>query len=285
MDCILIRYGEIALKSNYVRKRSEDILIGNIKSALKAWGFDFKIKRLFGRVIVEGFDKKCVNILKHVFGIVSFSPCIKTESRLEVLKKESIKLAKRSIKKSDSFAVRCKRTGEHRFTSRDVEIAVGSEIVKRIGSKVDLTKPDKTIGIDIRDEETYIYSDNIRGPGGVPVGAGGKVVSIIQNFNGVAASWFFMKRGCVIVPVFIHKSKKFLDLIENWHTGHKVRPHYLNKYSTKKIEEILKENRIMEIVTGEDIKDKWIKSKHLVFRPLVGFNKKDLDEIKKVIIG
>lgn len=282
---ILVRYGEIALKSSYVRSRFEDILMNNIQSSIRLAGFDYKVKRLFGRLVVEGFDKKVISVLKHVFGIVSFSPCILVESDMDAIRKESIKIAKKHIKKSDSFAVRCKRSGIHTFNSRDIDIAVGSDIVKKIGCKVDLTKPDTTIGIDVREKETYIYIENIRGIGGVPVGAGGRVITVIKDFNGVIASWLFMKRGSVIIPVFIGKNKKFLKILEKWHTGHKLRPYFIDKDTTKKINRVLEENKYAPLVTGEILGDKWIKSKQVIFRPLVGFGKKELERMKNVILG
>ena len=280
---VLVRYGEIALKSDYVRKRSEDILMGNIKSALVYSGFDYRVKRLFGRIIIEGFDKKVIDVLNRIFGIVSFSPCVLVESDMDTIRKTSVKIAKKYITKSNSFAVRCKRSGIHDFSSRDIDVSVGSDIVKKIGCKVDLTKPDKTLGIDVREREAYIYIETVRGVGGVPVGAGGRVVSIITDFNGVIASWLFMKRGCVITPIFVGKSKKFLPLVEKWHTGHKLRPYSVDKFSSKKIDNILEENKYAPLVTGEVLGDKWIKSKQVIFRPLVGFGKGDLEGLKNII--
>ena len=284
-NLILVRYGEIALKSDYVRRQFEDILIRNIRSGLKSVGLDYKIRRDFGRIFLEGYDKKAERVLKRVFGIVSFSAALEIKTDLEKIKTLSLNLAKKYIKKSDYFAVECRRTGNHNFSSQDVERQVGAEIVKKIGCKVDLTKPEKILGIDIRGDKTYIFSDYLKGPGGVPLGTAGKVVSVIENFDGVIASWLFMKRGCMIIPVFIKRStKRYLGLLEKWHTGYGIKPYYLDKFSIKRIEKIADENRVAALVDGDILGQvKKINSRYTIFSPLVGFSKNDLEKMREVI--
>ena len=283
-NCTLVRYGEIALKSDFVRLQFEKRLVKNIKIGLKSVGLAFPVRRLPGRVLIEGYDKSGFAVLERVFGVVSFSPCIVFETDLEKIKKQALKLAKKTIKKSDSFEVDCNRTGSHSFGSQEVERAVGAEIVRKIGCKVDLTKPDKTIGIDIRWEKTYIFSGSTRGQGGIPVGTAGNVVSVVEDFNGVLASWLFMKRGCTILPVFFKKQKKFVRALEKWSIGFNLKPVYLKKKSTKVIEKVAKDNRAAAIVTGETLDSlKEARTSFAVFRPLVGFGEEDLDKLKRKI--
>lgn len=283
-NCILVRYGEIALKFDFVRRRFEKRLVRNIKTGLKSVGLECPVKRLPGRVLVEGYSKKSEAVLKRVFGVVSFSPCLVLHTDLEKIKKESVKLARKTIKKADSFAVDCNRTGNHPFGSQDVERAVGAEIVKAVGCKVDLTKPDKVIGIDIRDQKTYLFSETTRGSGGIPVGTQGIVVCLVEDFNGVIASWLFMKRGCFIVPVFSRRSKKLLGILDNWSIGFKLKPYFLKKKSIKAVEKIAIENRASAIVTGELLSNfKQVGSAFAVFRPLVGFDKVYLGRLRKSI--
>jgi len=282
-DCILIRYGEIALKSPVVRREFENRLISNINSGLKLAGLNYKVNKNFGRIFVLGYNKKAENVLKRVFGIVSFSPVITIEADLEKIKKQAVKLAKKSIKKSDSFAVKCNRVGTHNFTSQDIQKIVGTEIVKAMKLKVDLTNPDKIIGIDIRSDKTYLFTERIKGSGGVPLGTGGKVVSVIENFNGVVASWLFMKRGCFVFPIFI-KSRKNLDILKNWCIGGEIRPIDLKRPDLGEIEKICREKKAEAVITGETlINFKNIKSAFPVFRPLVGFDKKYLKSLGKKI--
>ena len=276
-NLILVRYGEIALKSNYVRMQFENTLINNIRKGLKDIGLDYGVRRSFGRIFIDGYDKKIVGLLKKIFGIVSFSPCLKIHTDLDSIKKESIKIAKKNIKKSDTFAVECNRAGKHDFSSQDVERQVGSEIVRAIGSKVDLTKPEKIVGIDVRSRETYIFSEYFRGPGGVPLGTGGTVLCLIENFNGVVASWMLMKRGCTIFPVFLKKPGIYKRTLGKWCIGQELKSFYLRKFSVKKVDEIAEYTNSIAIVTGQTIKEfKKINTEITIFNPLVGLEKKDL---------
>ena len=69
-DCILVRYGEIALKSRATRKNFEKILRNNIKKALKINNISFDLIVMQGRILVESEDiKKAVDAISHVFGI------------------------------------------------------------------------------------------------------------------------------------------------------------------------------------------------------------------------
>ncbi len=281
-NCILVRYGEIALKSPYVRAKFEDLLVYNIRAGLASAGLDYKVRKFFGRLYVEGHSKKAGDVLKRVFGIVSFSPASEIGTDLEKIKLESLKIAKKHIKKSDTFAIDCNRAGKHAFTSQDVEKLVGTEIVKNIRSRVDLSKPKKILGIDVRQDKTYIFAKTVRGPGGIPLGSQGTVVAVIEDMNGLVASWMFMKRGCCIVPIFIGNGKKYLKTICKWHIGREVKPYFLKKYSSKKIENIAKENNVPAIITGESL-DSTKKINYTVFRPLVGFDKNSLRKLRKRI--
>ena len=50
---VLVRYGEIGIKSKQTRKRMEDLLIKHIKSALREAGIEFsKVRREYGRIFI-----------------------------------------------------------------------------------------------------------------------------------------------------------------------------------------------------------------------------------------
>jgi thiamine biosynthesis protein ThiI len=69
-ELIIVRYGEIGIKSRVVRSRFEKRLIQNIKTAL-----DCKVEVDQGRVFVYTHDYLTADeILRKTFGVVSFSP-------------------------------------------------------------------------------------------------------------------------------------------------------------------------------------------------------------------
>ncbi len=233
MNWILIRYGEIGLKSDYVRRSFEDRLINNIRNGLETHGIDGKVKRGYGRIFVSTEQtKKATEVLKRTFGIVSFSPCKKLDSGIEDIVECLVDLGKETIKEKDSFAVRVRRTGNHGFSSKDVEERAGAEILEKTGASVDLDNPDKRVMADIRQGQAYIFGEKIQGPAGLPLGTQGRVVSLFNgNCSSFLATWMMMKRGCSVV--LLHGTmepyapdetyRKALDGIRKWSHGSPIK--------------------------------------------------------------
>jgi len=219
-EIILVRYGEIALKSSYVRKKFEETLILNIKKALKQEKIDFIIKKERGRIFVETLDiSRTNNVLKHIFGIVSYSPCFKIKVDFKEISKIANIIAEKKLDKITSFAIRSKRTGTHDFTSQDLSEEIGKSVVEKTALKVDLTNPDLEIFIEIREQDCYIYSEKIYGTGGMPLGTQGNTIAIIQDSSSILASWYMMKRGCNVC-FFLTDEKLHDDLVdftEKWY--------------------------------------------------------------------
>jgi thiamine biosynthesis protein ThiI len=96
-----------------------------------------------------------------------------------------------------TFAVRCKRSGQHAFTSLDVEREVGSALLARAqASGVDLTRPDVTVELEISRNALFVVSGRHRGLGGFPVGSLDPVLSLMSGgFDSPVASYLTMKRG------------------------------------------------------------------------------------------
>ena len=193
----LVRYSEIALKSDPVRKEWEKRLIENIKELLDIG----EVRRERGRIWID--DEDCdPELLKRVFGIQSFSSC--EECRLDDLEEFLLSYSEEILKNKSSFALSVKRVGTHDFTSQDVAREMGAKILdKQPHMKVDLTDPEAKIFIEIRDKRCYIFFEIIQGIGGLPLGVSGKLVSLFSDKNSVIASWMMMKRGCKVIPMFV----------------------------------------------------------------------------------
>lgn len=199
-DWILIRYGEIALKSDPVRERFEHRLMDNIRRGLERGGTDGKVKRGYGRIFVNTKEvKKASDVLKRTFGIVSFSPCVKIDADLEKVVEKLSELGSEILAEDESFSVRARRTGNHEFSSKDVEREAGSRIIEETGAEVDLDEPDRTVFADVRQGQAYVFDEKIGGPGGMPLGTQGSVISLFKgDYNSFLATWLMMKRGCSV---------------------------------------------------------------------------------------
>lgn len=214
-DLILIRYSEIGLKGNQTRKNFERILTRNVNINLKKMGIQNEIKNERGRIFLKTKEiNKTLEILKKIFGIKSFSPVLKTKADMDSISLVALKLAKIYLKKNQSFAIISSRTGNHNFSSMDVAVEAGNAIVKEMGNKVDLTNPDFKLYIDIRDKSAYLFTEKIFGPGGLPLGSQGNVLTLVDNPESLLAAWFLMKRGCINY-FFIYDSN-ILELTKNF---------------------------------------------------------------------
>ena len=191
----LCRYGELWLKSEQVRKRFAKILKENLVKQLKAKNIEARVVVSRERLFVEA-AKEAEGTIAKTFGITSFSAVEKCG--LAELDNVVVDVAKK-FRKEYSFAIKVKRSGNHVFSSNEKAAALGSLVVEKFGNKVNLTSPDRTIFVEIRDQDCYVYSESIPAAGGLPVGSEGEVV---VEFDGskesIVAAYLVMKRGCKI---------------------------------------------------------------------------------------
>ena len=210
---ILLRYGELALKSERVRRRFERCLRANIKLALSGIKHELNVER--GRMFVDtAAIKTAAKRLARVPGIVSLSPARRLRAELDEIREVAVEEARRIVSRGESFAVRTRRVGKHEFSSKRVNEVVGAAILEAIpGIRVDLEAPEREICVEVREREAYMYRETLAGPGGLPVGTEGCVVSMLAgDANSSAAAYLVMKRGCEVFPIFFDGRPYFIAL-------------------------------------------------------------------------
>lgn len=208
-DSVIVRLGgEIWLKKGWTRRWYLRRLVRNMKAALKYYNVAYdEMVRRDGRVFLRtGEALEAAERLSRVFGISSVSPALETGTELDAIVDGCLSLAGRVLSKGDSFAVRCRRVGEHPYTSQEVCRVVGRRVLEEFadrGVRVDLDNPDVRFGVEVRDELGFVFSDVIRGVGGFPLGVQGRVVGLLSGgLDSAVACWLVMKRGCPIVPLY-----------------------------------------------------------------------------------
>ena len=84
-DVVLIRYGELALKSSGIRNLYEKLLMKNIAAMLDSRGIPYsQIRREWGRIFIEATNSHdAAKAAADVFGVVSTSPAVTAEPSLE----------------------------------------------------------------------------------------------------------------------------------------------------------------------------------------------------------
>ena len=253
-NLILVRFGEISLKGKETRKQFENILIKNIKTALKNNQIISEIKKERGRIyIIAEQISETTNVLKHVFGIVTFSPSIQIQTNMDLITDHAVKISKKFLTPSKTFAIRTTRTGEHNFTSQDVSIVVGREISKETKSNVNLTNPDFEIFMEIRDDKTFLFTEKIQGPGGMPLGTQGKILALIEKPTCLLAAWYLMKRGCN--TVFANTNNSITGFIESfskkWYNNFDIIQISSSNYD--ELEKYALDNDCIAVVTGDTL--------------------------------
>ncbi len=198
---VMVRYGELFLKSEPVKHHFIGILLRNIRHALSAQGISAHCETPRGRILIYGDQpEKIAGIVSRVFGVVDVSVCSRTGNSPEDLCAAAISFASAHLSSGMSFAVRIKRQRKIGPTSQELGARIGSAIWDRIpGLSVDLDHPDYEIFIELRDFGGLVYDARISAPGGLPWGTQGQVLVLLSSgIDSPVASWLAMKRGCEI---------------------------------------------------------------------------------------
>ncbi len=210
VTAFLIKYGEIAIKGKN-RYMFEDALMRQIRFAMKPVG-DFDVRKESGRMFVEGkgeFDyDEAVEALQKVFGIVGICPMVVEETKdIDYLRKTVLAFIDEQYPVKDfTFKVHARR-GDKQFpmTSMELNMDIGEKMLEAFdGIKVDVHHPDVMVNIEVR-KYIYIYSQEIKGPGGMPVGTNGRAMLLLSGgIDSPVAGYMIAKRGVRIDATYFH---------------------------------------------------------------------------------
>ncbi len=224
----LVHYHEIGLKGKN-RRRFEQLLAQRLRDAL---GPDTTVRLLHGRLLVEAEPARAAEVeerLARVFGVAYFA-------RVRTAPVDYGRIAKLALElleaRPGSFRVRAKRANKRLpFTSPEAEREIGARIVAATGRPVRLKGADVEVFVEFYEDEAWVFTSAQRtpGPGGLPVGASGRVVVLISGgIDSPVAAWRMAKRGAR--PVYVHfhsyphtsldslrKTVAELEVLARWH--------------------------------------------------------------------
>lgn len=211
---IIARIGEIALKG-LNRSKFEQRLARNMRQATSDCG-EARIHWSQSRFYVEpendsyNYDLAMKRLTK-VFGIVSISLAFETESEFDKVKELSYfvmnrKLTELANQKSVRFKVETKR-GLKSFPLQSMQISaeIGGSLDDDFKQLVvDVHTPEVTLYIEVR-ENTYVYTDIVKGCGGMPVGSNGKACLLLSGgIDSPVAGYMIGKRGVNLCAVHFY---------------------------------------------------------------------------------
>ena len=208
----LIKYAEIGVKGK-TRGIFEDALVRQIRYALKRCEGQFAVHRTRGRIYVDVLSEEydydeTVEHLKKVFGIADICPMVQVEDEgFDKLCGTLVQYMDEVYEdKHLTFKVNARRARKnYPLDSMTINGEVGGVLLNAFPEmKVDVHKPDVMLHIEIR-EKIYIYSIEIPGPGGMPVGTNGKGMLLLSGgIDSPVAGYMIAKRGVKIDAVYFH---------------------------------------------------------------------------------
>lgn len=208
---VVVHYHEIGLKGRN-RGFFEKRLVRNLKSALRG-DQHTGVELLNGRILVHASlrpEPDAIERIANVFGVAFCAPVAIVATDVAAMIEAALALlAGRTF---GTFAVATRRaTKEFAMTSRDINIELGAALQAATSAGVDLGSPDLTIHVEVVGRTTLLYVDRFEGPGGLPVGVSGKVVSLLSGgIDSPVATFRVLKRGATAVLCHFH-SAPFTD--------------------------------------------------------------------------
>jgi len=204
MKFIAKLFPEITIKSRPVRRRLIQRLQSNLQNLLKRIDDDIKVSGFWDKVEVsfpgqdEALCAGIIDVMSRVPGIQNF---------LEVQEyplgdfDNAFQLAREAYAerlKGKTFKVRVKRTGQHDFTSVELERYIGGGLREHTeAAGVDVRTPEVWVDLEIKDNKLFVVTASHKGLGGYPLGTQEDVLSLISGgFDSVVASYMTMRRGC-----------------------------------------------------------------------------------------
>ena len=191
-ELIMIKYGELTTKKAN-RKIFINILTKNVEKILENENVIITKDKV--RMFIKCDNAKKIAIkLQKVFGILSIVIAYKVNNNLEDVLNKALEIMDKT---KQTFKVVTKRADKnYPIHSMEYSKKLGGLILKNSNFKVDVHKPDIILTVEIRTEGTFVYTDEIKGAGGYPVGVGGKGLLMLSGgIDSPVAGYLALKRG------------------------------------------------------------------------------------------
>lgn len=287
----LLKYAEIGVKGKN-RYIFEDALVKQIQLALEKVDGEFEIVKVSGRIYAIAKDEfdydETVSALTKVFGVVGICPLVQIEDDgFDDLSEKVIEYLKKMYPGKDyTFKVNARRARKnYPLSSPEINMELGGRILDAIPNvKVDVHNPDIMVNVEIR-EKINIYTETIKGAGGMPIGTAGKAMLLLSGgIDSPVAGYMIAKRGVTLEATYFHAppytseraKQKVIDLakIVAKYSGpiklnivnftdpqlyiYEVCPHeeltiIMRRYMMRIAEHFAKESGCLGLITGESI--------------------------------
>ncbi|MBO5247653.1 MAG: tRNA 4-thiouridine(8) synthase ThiI [Eubacterium sp.] len=210
-QAFLVKYGEIAVKGKN-RHIFEDTLLSQLQNAVRRVEGEFHVSKENGRMYVEALGAydydELMGALTKVFGVVGICPMVRLEDEgFDKLAEAVVAYVDEAYPdKNFTFKVNARRARKnYPMTSMELAAALGEKILEAFPQvRVDVHEPQVCIQVEIR-SHINLYSTEIPGPGGMPVGTAGKAMLLLSGgIDSPVAGYMIAKRGVRLEATYFH---------------------------------------------------------------------------------
>jgi thiamine biosynthesis protein ThiI len=202
----VVHYHEISLKRGN-RPRFLRHLRDNITRALADLP-PVRLSQLTGRLVIDVAghpDPAAVSDrVGRVFGIANFAMGVRAGTSLDALRAAVGHVIEGRA--FASFRITARRAFKTLpYTSVELNRHLGAHVLSLRAARVDLTRPELNVFVEVVPGQAFVYAGRSPGPGGLPVGTGGTVAALLSGgIDSPVAGWRLMKRGARVVFVHFH---------------------------------------------------------------------------------
>ena len=203
-EFILLKMGEMVLKG-LNRRGFEERMMGNARRRLEGCG-PFRIYSRQSITYIEPMSRDCdmdaaFQRLCCLFGVVSLCRAKACDKRAESIVEAAKTYLRDQLNAAHSFKVESKRADKS-FVMSSIQLSqyVGGELNDLFNHlTADMRHPEMTVHVEVRDFAAFVHADPTPGAGGLPVGIGGRAVSLLSGgIDSPVASWMMAKRGLAL---------------------------------------------------------------------------------------
>jgi tRNA uracil 4-sulfurtransferase len=203
---LVVHYHEISLK-----RGNRPLFLRHLRQNLARATSDLPpvgLEQLPGRIVLDLGDHPDPETLRQrvsrVFGVANLAVGVRTVPTLDALKLAVDRVIEG--RRFASFRITARRAFKTLpFTSIELNRVLGGHVVASCAARVDLERPELNIFVEALPGQAFVYAGRSPGPGGLPVGASGIVMSLLSGgIDSPVAAWRLMKRGSRVVFVHFH---------------------------------------------------------------------------------
>ena len=200
-EMILCKLGEVVLKG--LNRRSFEMkLMSNLRRRTARFG-RFRVYSKQSTIYVEPAGEACdldgaYDACKRVFGIIAVARALPCAKEKEAILDTAKTYLGGALTAARSFKVESKRA-DKTFPMTSIQLSqwVGGHLHEAFPHlTVDVHHPELTVYVEVREEAAYVHAPAEPAAGGLPIGMGGRAVSLLSGgIDSPVARYMIAKRG------------------------------------------------------------------------------------------